>query len=331
MERIKTFLLVVFLSLAVSVAGFAFISVNVYHRSIGASLTELRLQSKTSTRVFETAQNAQKYMERRAKSEDKWYELPDDMTFNSTVIVFHYENVKLLAFVPEEEKNHVVLYLHGGAYVSQISKSQLRFCDKLAQQSQSIVLAPIYPLAPNHRFSDTYLLLEHLYPDIRDYTDLPLTILGDSAGGGLAAGFCEYLGVWGWEQPEQLILICPWLDATLSNPDIKRYAKRDPTLSPKGLKRMGKAWAGPYTNAKDYRISPMFGDISCFRRVTMFVGTRELLYPDVIQFSENLQEAGIDTTLHIGKGLNHNYPLYDIPEAQTAMQQICEAIEQSDT
>lgn len=127
MERIKTFLLVVFLSLAVSVAGFAFISVNVYHRSIGASLTELRLQSKTSTRVFETAQNAQKYMERRAKSEDKWYELPDDVAFGSTVIVFHYENVKLLAFVPEEEKNHVVLYLHGGAYVSQISKISCAF------------------------------------------------------------------------------------------------------------------------------------------------------------------------------------------------------------
>lgn len=88
MERIKTFLLVVFLSLVVSVAGFAFISVNVYHRSIGASLTELRLQSKTSTRVFETAQNAQKYMERRAKSEDKWYELPDDVAFGSAVIVF---------------------------------------------------------------------------------------------------------------------------------------------------------------------------------------------------------------------------------------------------
>ena len=107
--------------------------------------------------------------------------------------------------------------------------------------------------------------------------------------------------MWGWEQPEHLILICPWLDATLSNPDIKRYAKHDPTLSPKGLRRMGKAWAGPYT-------------------------TRELLYPDVVKFSELLQEAGAETTLHVGNGLNHNYPLYDILEAGEAMRQICEAI-----
>lgn len=122
-------------------------------------------------------------MQRRAKSEDKWYELPKDVSFESTMIVFHYRNIKLLAFVPESEKKHIVLYLHGGAYVSQISKNQLRFCDRLAQQSDSVVLAPIYPLAPNHRFSETYLVLEHLYPDIRGYTDLPLTILGDSAGG----------------------------------------------------------------------------------------------------------------------------------------------------
>ncbi|WP_418234516.1 alpha/beta hydrolase fold domain-containing protein [Butyricicoccus sp.] len=326
MKRIKTLLLIVMISLAVFAAGFAFVSVHVYHRSIGASLMELRLQSKNSTRVFETAQNAQKYMQRRAKSEDKWYELPKDVSFESTMIVFHYRNIKLLAFVPESEKKHIVLYLHGGAYVSQISKNQLRFCDRLAQQSDSVVLAPIYPLAPNHRFSETYLVLEHLYPDIRGYTDLPLTILGDSAGGGLAAGFCEYLGVWGWEQPEHLILICPWLDATLSNPDIKRYAKHDPTLSPKGLRRMGKAWAGPYTNAKDYRISPMFGELSYFRDVTLFTGTRELLHPDVVKFSELLQGAGAETTLHVGNGLNHNYPLYDIPEAGGAMRQICEAI-----
>ena len=132
--------------------------------------------------------------------------------------------------------------------------------------------------------------------------------------------------MWGWEQPEHLILICPWLDATLSNPDIKRYAKHDPTLSSKGLRRMGKAWAGPYTNAKDYRISPMFGELSYFRDVTLFTGTRELLYPDVVKFSELLQEAGAETTLHVGNGLNHNYPLYDILEAGEAMRQICEAI-----
>ena len=68
--RINTLLLIVMISLAVFAAGFAFVSVHFYHRSIGASLMELRLQSKPSTRVFETAQNAQKYMPRRAKSED---------------------------------------------------------------------------------------------------------------------------------------------------------------------------------------------------------------------------------------------------------------------
>lgn len=53
---------------------------------------------------------------------------------------------------------------------------------------------------------------------------------------------------------------------------------------------------------------------------------KTLLLIVMISFSELLQEAGAETTLHVGNGLNHNYPLYDILEAGEAMRQICEAI-----
>ena len=328
MKRIKTLLLIVMISLAVFAAGFAFVSVHVYHRSIGASLMELRLQSKNSTRVFETAQNAQKYMQRRAKSEDKWYELPKDVSFEGTMIVFHYRNIKLLAFVPESEKKHIVLV-----------SARRRICEPDFQKSAAL-LRPAGTAVGFCR-AGTHLSVGAQSSVQRNISGAGTPVSGHSRVHGFAADdFGRFRGRrtcrrilrvsrrvgLGTAGAFDLSFARGWMPRC-SNPDIKRYAKHDPTLSPKGLRRMGKAWAGPYTNAKDYRISPMFGELSYFRDVTLFTGTRELLYPDVVKFSELLQEAGAETTLHVGNGLNHNYPLYDILEAGEAMRQICEAIE----
>lgn len=60
MKRIKTLLLIVMISLAVFAAALPLCPSTSLHRSIGASLMELRLQSKNSTRVFETGAKCEK-------------------------------------------------------------------------------------------------------------------------------------------------------------------------------------------------------------------------------------------------------------------------------
>ena len=92
-----------------------------------------------------------------------------------------------------------------------------------------------------------------------------------------------------------------------------------------GLVEMGKCWAGNL-DLRDYRVSPIFGDISCLQNVCLFVGTREIFYPDVTDFYEMLQELGINTELVVGEGLNHVYPHYPIPEADDAFDQVCDFI-----
>ena len=86
---------------------------------------------------------------------------------------------------------------------------------------------------------------------------------------------------------------------------------------------MGKCWAGDL-DLHDYRVSPMFGDISMLRNVYLFVGTREIFYPDVTAFYAMLQEQQITSELMIGEGMNHVYPLYPIPEAVESLERIYE-------
>ncbi len=198
------------------------------------------------------------------------------------------------------------------------------FCDKIAKKTNATVFAPIYPLAPNHTYEETYRIVEDLYKFALEIGK-PITIMGDSAGGGLSAAFCEYLASRGFEQPEHLILISPWVDVSMSG-DYDDYIDCDPALGIEGPRELGKSWAGDL-DPKDYRISPLFGDVSQFPQTTVFVGTHEVIYPDIIQFYDKLKSSDIDAKLFVGDEMNHVYPIYPlVPESKEALNQIIEII-----
>ena len=96
-------------------------------------------------------------------------------------------------------------------------------------------------------------------------------------------------------------------------------------LSFYGLKEMGKLWAGNL-DIKDYKVLPIYGDISNLKDVYLFVGIREILYLDVTKFYDKLQDNNITSKLYVGEGMNHVYPVYPIPEAKEALKQICDII-----
>ena len=118
-------------------------------------------------------------------------------------------------------------------------------------------------------------------------------------------------------QPDELVLISPWVDITNANPDIADYVDADPLMVPEPLAEIGRCWAGD-TPPIDWHLSPIYGDLSGLRKVTTFVGTREIFLPDNALFHAKLLEAGVDSTLHVGESLNHVYPMFPTPEGHRA-------------
>ena len=98
----------------------------------------------------------------------------------------------MVIFNESTSTENLVLYLHGGAYVNEIEKLHISFCDKLAEKVNATVFAPIYPLAPNHTFEETYDIVENLY-DLLLKFNKPISIMGDSAGGGL---LLHFVNIW---------------------------------------------------------------------------------------------------------------------------------------
>ena len=321
MKRIKTLLLIVMISLAVFAAGFAFVSVHVYHRSIGASLMELRLQSKNSTRVFETAQNAQKYMQRRAKSEDKWYELPKDVSFESTMIVFHYRNIKLLAFVPESEKKHIVLYLHGGGYVAGDLEYARGFGSVLAAKNNVRVFCAAYRLAPEHPFPAALEDALAAYQLLLDtgYEGRQIMLCGESAGGGLIYSLAVRLKELGMPLPGGLIAISPWSDLTASGKSYQKNREKDPTMQEARLRFYAECYTDEPANPL---VSPLFADLNGMPPSLIFVGGDEIMLDDAALLHQKLLDAGCESLLTVTPDMWHGYILYGVSEAKRDLETI---------
>lgn len=217
----------------------------------------------------------------------------------------------------------LVLFLHGGGYVHQPTLFHWTFLRSLAKRAGCKIVAPIYPKAPLHTYAETYAPLTKLYRSLlKEYPDHRIVFMGDSAGGGLALGFGQTLKAQGLPQPAGYVLLSPWVDVTMANPEAKRFARAEALLSIPALKWWGKAWAGE-TSPCDSRISPIYGSFAGFTRTLIFTGTREVFYPDEQRLAQRLSEAGVENELIVCPGMNHDYPLLPIPEAKEAMDQIC--------
>lgn len=257
-----------------------------------------------------------------SKRKEKKYKLPD-VIVKSCLNKMEINKYDVYHFY-KKESDTIIIYLHGGAYVNDPMMFHLKFIDKIVSNINTDVYLPIYPLAPNHTYKETYSLLLNLYRNIL-YKNKKIVLMGDSAGGGLALGFTLYLRELKIELPNKLVLISPWVDITMSNEEIKKYEKIDPILSSYGLTEIGKIWAGN-SDLKDYKISPIYSDMKGLPNTMIITGKRDILYPDIMLLEKKLKDSKVNTTLIMEKKLYHIYPLYNIIKGNKALLKIIDYI-----
>lgn len=195
----------------------------------------------------------------------------------------------------------ILYYIHGGAYILNISKGDWEMIATIAMQTRQICIIPNYGLAPDFGPDEVYEFIYDLYVKIiEDYKPSIINIIGDSAGATLAFGFSMMLRDKKFSlQPKNIILLSPWLDVALRNPDVKNYDEGDVILDSHGCKLCGKTFIKDLDD-KDYRVSPLFGDFSNLGKLTIFIGTKEIFYPDCEKLHKILTEQNIE----------HNYYPY---------------------
>ena len=111
----------------------------------------------------------------------------------------------------------VLLFFHGGGWVTESVENYDRVCARMAQATAHIVVSVEYRLAPEHKFpvplEDCYAAAKALYTNqlILNTDPERITIIGDSAGGNLTAAVCLMARDKGEFTPRRQILIYPAL------------------------------------------------------------------------------------------------------------------------
>lgn len=220
-----------------------------------------------------------------------------------------------------------VLYLHGGAYVRPITRWHWAWLAELVERAGVAVTVPLYPLAPESTCAHTVAAVQRVYERLRGQGGAPITVMGDSAGGGLAVALTLALRDAGHALPEHLVLITPALDARLDDPQIAATAPLDPMLAVPGAREAGRLYAGAWPLDHPY-VSPLRADPRGLPPITLLVAPHDILCHDALRFAQQARAEGVSVRLHQVSSMIHVWPLLPTPEGRAARRWLAEVIGQ---
>ncbi|MCM1104324.1 MAG: alpha/beta hydrolase [Clostridium sp.] len=143
-------------------------------------------------------------------------------------------------------KKYVILYCHGGGYMTGSSLYARTLTTKLAASTSMDVFCFDYRLAPEHPYpaaaEDAMRAWNYLM--LLGYGARDVIVAGDSAGGNLALSLTLKLKEEGRLLPRGLVLMSPWTDLTSSGRSHETRASLDPVLDKKYLDKAVAAYVG---------------------------------------------------------------------------------------
>ena len=221
---------------------------------------------------------------------------------------------------PASAPELTVVYLHGGAWVNEITVQHWQLAAQIANQARATVIVPIYPLLPSATAADVVPAIVGLAIQHAD-----VYLAGDSAGGQMALSAALLLRDKHGVALPGTVLISPVLDVSLSNPAITSVESMDPWLGRDALQVFADRWRGNLP-VDDHRVSPLAAELTGLGPLTVFSGTRDILNPDARLLAEKAAASGVDVDYHEEAGLVHVYPLTPTPEGRAARRIIVERI-----
>ena len=318
---ILIYLIVVVLALFV-------VSHAVYHRSFVATVIEIYMVIIDREKIYAEGPAYEENLQERAVTNLEPYLKPDSVKMDIPYYDTYEHGMQVYHFNEEVFTDTMIVYYPGGGYLNAPLKYHWKIINKLSQETNCPILMPVYPKLPNYTCEESYEIVMKFYLDVVKNEDIKRVIfMGDSSGGGMSLVMSQLLRDEHPEvlQPEEIILLSPWIDLSMDNEECEIVDPDDPMLDLYGARELGKMWAGNL-DVHHPMASPIYGTFENLGRITMFASTRDVLCPDDVKLSEILTEQGIDHIFVLEEGLNHPYALFPIPEATDAREVMVDVI-----
>jgi acetyl esterase/lipase len=214
--------------------------------------------------------------------------------------------------------NRRALYVHGGAWVHEISPFHWWLVAGLAASTGTEFTVPIYPLVPRGTAAEVVSGVADLAAQLVTGAGASaVVLLGDSAGGNIVLAAAQLMRDRGVAAPRDVVLIAPVIDMTFSDPLIYRIEPRDPWLNVPGPKAAAELWRGELS-IEHPLVSPVNSPLAGIGRITLFSGTRDITHADAITLAKKARAEGHPLDFHQRANMIHVYPLLPIPEGAEA-------------
>jgi len=208
--------------------------------------------------------------------------------------------------VGETQPQRLIIYLHGGGYVSGSPESHRPLVARLCKAAGAIALVFDYRLGPEFPFPaglrdavDGYRFLLG-----RGFSSDSLVLAGDGAGGGLAFATLMAIRNAQLAMPAACIALSPWADMTMSGWSMIQNAKSDAVLSWELLFLSARHYLKGANPADPYA-SPVFGNLRDFPPIMVHAGSQEVLRDDASRLGELAAAANVPVSVEIYDGMPH--------------------------
>ncbi len=222
-----------------------------------------------------------------------------------------------------KEKQKLILYIHGGAFIYQPIFFHWRFIHDVALRTHQSIMMPIYPKGPEFLCSysiETLLDFFHNYIEPQGYEQI--SVIGDSAGSSIAMTIVQEINKIKDKTIANLVMISPCLDLTYSEEaKMRAYQDSDPMILLERIQAITKIWRGDMP-ADHAWASPVFADLTHLGNVTLYTGSNEVLRADAELLKSRMESIGMPLEYHMGANLFHTYPIFPIPEGLAALKHI---------
>ncbi|MGE3955036.1 MAG: alpha/beta hydrolase [Parachlamydiales bacterium] len=198
-----------------------------------------------------------------------------------------------LYYPASDEDLPLILFIHGGAWVGGNLDTHDYLARYLCREVEALVLSVGYQNAPEGKFPGP---LQECYQTLRWSQGLKtngrIAVVGDSAGGNLAAALCLLAqSLLAQTQIDLQVLINPALDLTAPDEFLQWQA------------------ALYVTDSQDLThplISPLYADrLTGLPPALILVAEEDPLRSDGERYADRLREAGVPTTLYCQQGVGH--------------------------
>lgn len=223
-----------------------------------------------------------------------------------------------------QTSRRIVLYLHGGGYFFCSPRTHRAVTCALARRAFARVCVPDYRLAPEHPAPAALEDALRVWRALRAAGEPAnqIVVAGDSAGGGLALAFLQALRDADEPLPAAAVLFSPWTDLALTGETLVSHAGTDVLMEGQSLREAAALVLGDL-DARDPRISPLYGDFRGLPPLLIHASDTEMLLDDARRVADLAQQAGVDVTLTLTPRVPHAWHMFApvLPEGRRALEQ----------